>query len=332
MSNIRWGIVGCGDVVRRRVAAAIQADPNSTLLAACRRNEDELAAFCKQFNVEQSYTNAADLIDNHDIDAVYIATPVSDHVTQTLLAARAEKHVLVEKPMAISVEECDQMIDECDRRNVTLGVAYYRRFYPVVERIRAAIAGGEIGTPLACSVVTATPLDMQPGSDGYWRADPQKSGGGSLMDVGSHRVDLLVDLFGKVRSVKAHCSSIDTSYKAENVAGATIQFQSGVLANLMCLFGTPVDPDEFTIIGTKGRITSRPLNGGQLEIQMATETKNESHPPAANFNTPLIADFVAAIAEKRKPKISGEAGRLANDVLERAYINAGGSGFMDSEW
>ena len=332
MSNIRWGIIGCGDVVKKRVAAAIQADPNSSLIAACRRDEEQLTAFCSDFNVEHSYTNAADLIDNHDIDAVYIATPVSEHLTQTLLCARAAKHVLVEKPMAMTVEDCDAMVDECDRQNVTLGVAYYRRFYPAVDRIREMIAAGDIGSPLACSVVATTPFDIKPGDDGYWRADPQKSGGGCLMDIGSHRIDLLVDLFGKVRSVKSHCGSIDTNYKAENVAGVTIQFQSGVVANLITLFGTPVDPDELTIIGTGGRITSRPLNGGSVEIQTATETKSESHPPADNFNAPLIADFVAAISEKRKPRVSGEDGRATNDVMERAYINAGGTGFRETDW
>jgi len=332
MSQLRWGIIGCGDVARKRVAGAIQADPDSSLLAACRRNRDKLDQFCADFKVENAYTNAADLIDNNDIDAVYIATPVHEHLHQTLLAARTGKHVLIEKPMAMTVDECDQMVDECAKQVVTLGVAYYRRFYPVVDRIRELIESGEIGVPMAASVVTGTPFGSEPEEDGYWRGDPQQAGGGSLMDIGSHRLNLLVDLFGSVRSVKGHCNSIAKAYQSEDVAAVSVQFRSNVVANLTCLFGTPADPDEFTVIGTNGRLTSRPLNDGRLEIQIGSEVRTESHPPADNFNSPLIADFVAAVTTKRKPKVTGEEGRETNEVIERAYINAGGSGYRDTEW
>jgi len=332
MSQLRWGIIGCGDVARKRVAAAIQADPNSFLLAACRRDSDKLQKFCADFNVENAYTSAADLIDNNDVNAVYIATPVHEHLAQTLLAARVGKHVLVEKPMAMTVDECDQMVEECAKQVVTLGVAYYRRFYPVVDRIREVIESGNIGIPMAASVVTGTPFGMQSGEDGFWRGDPRQSGGGSLMDIGSHRLNLLINLFGSVRSVKAHCNYTPESYLAENVAAVTVQFQGRVVANLICLFGTPADPDEFTVIGTKGRLTSRPLNDGELEIQIGSDVTTESHPPSDNFNSPLIADFAAAVAEKRKPMVSGEEGRETNEAIERAYINAGGTGYRDTLW
>jgi predicted dehydrogenase len=332
MSQLRWGIIGCGDVARKRVAAAIQDDPNSSLLAACRRDRDQLDRFCADFNVENAYTSASDLIDNIDVDAVYIATPVNEHLSQTLLAARVGKHVLVEKPMAMSIDECDQMVEECARQNVTLGVAYYRRFFPVVDRIREIIESGDIGIPMAASVVTTTPFEIQPGDDGSWRGDPLQAGGGSLMDVGSHRLNLLINLFGSVRSVKAHCNSIASTYQTEDIAAVTVQFQSQVVATLISLFGTSADPDEFTIIGTKGRLTSRPLNDGKLEIQIGSDVTTESHPPAKNFSTPLIADFVAAVAEQRKPKVTGEEGRETNEVIERAYINAGGTGFRDTLW
>lgn len=322
MNEIGWGIIGCGDVARKRVAAAIQADPNSRLIAACRRDQAKLADFCSQFNVEHAYQSAADLINNTDIGAVYIATPVSEHVGQTLLAAKAGKHVLVEKPMASTIDECKQMIDQCQRQSVTLGVAYYRRFYPVMDRIEELLKANEIGAPLSVSVVTGTPI-MQPTDEGYWRSDPQLAGGGALMDIGSHRLNLLIHLFGKISSVKGHCSNIDVSYKAENVASVAVQFESGVLANVLTMFGTPSDPDEFTIIGTKGRLTCTPLNGGELKIQVGAEIRTESLPPADNFNAPLITDFVAAIHEKRDPKVSGKEGLDTNDLMERAYIDAG---------
>jgi predicted dehydrogenase len=105
MSSIRWGLIGCGDVVRKRVARAIKDEPRSQLIAACRRDADELSRFCESFDVERAYASADDLLADRDVNAVYIATPVCFHLPQTLAAARAGKHVLVEKPMAMSVAE-----------------------------------------------------------------------------------------------------------------------------------------------------------------------------------------------------------------------------------
>jgi len=113
MAKLRWGLIGCGDVARKRVAQAIINDSRSQLVAACRRVEAKLEDFCNSFAVERRYTNANDLFNDPDIDAVYIATPVKEHCPQTLAAARAGKHVLVEKPMAMTVNECDQMIAAC---------------------------------------------------------------------------------------------------------------------------------------------------------------------------------------------------------------------------
>jgi predicted dehydrogenase len=140
--QVRWGLLGCGDIARKRVARAINDDPHSRLVGACRRDPSRLQAFCSAFGVERAYTRDADLLADPDLDAVYIATPVHLHLPQTLAAAAAGKHVLVEKPMALSVAECDRMIEACQRHGVLLGIAYYRRFYPVVDRIKQAVAAG----------------------------------------------------------------------------------------------------------------------------------------------------------------------------------------------
>ena len=325
MSNgnqIRWGIIGCGDVVRRRVAGAILAEENSRLVAACRRNPDKLRAFCDEFEVDRGYERDEDLIKDPEIDAVYIATPVYLHLPQTIAAARAGKHVLVEKPMAMTVAECDQMIDACRVNNVRLGVAYYRRFYPVVDRIKELLNAGEIGKPLAVSVITATEFPMTSDDDGYWRVIPEHGGGGALMDIGSHRINLLLDVFGKIDEVKSQCGTVAADYNAEDSATLLLRFHSGIHGSLQCFFGPNCDPDELSVIGTKGRLVSAPLNDGGLTIQTVDGIRSEQHPPASNFNTPLIADFVTAIRENRVPRVSGEEGRATNLVIERAYGDA----------
>lgn len=323
---IRWGIIGCGDVVWKRVARAIQNDPNSELVSLCRRNQEKLAAFCEEFGVENSSTAADDLITAADIDALYIATPVHLHQRQTIAAAQAGKHVLVEKPMALSTAECDDMINTCREASVRLGVAYYRPFYPVIQRITELVQDGTIGTVLSVSAITSTPFAINPGEDGYWRVIPGEGGGGSLMDVGSHRLELFLRLFGPIREVKAFCGTVAVDYESENVASLALQFESGIQGTLQCFFGTDTEQDEFAVLGSKGRLTARPLNGGSLVIERNTEREVEVHAPAENLNSPLIADFVAAILEQRQPTVTGVDGREVNRVMELAYQNAGVAG------
>ena len=321
--TIRWGLLGCGDVARKRVAAAIQQADDSELLAACRRDEQKLDEFCREFEVPRAYTSDAELLADPDIDAVYIATPVHLHLPQTLAASAAGKHVLVEKPMAMSVAECVRMIDACRRSDVRLGVAYYRRFYPVVRRITELLAAGEIGTPMAAHVITATEPPTIAGEEGAWRVLLAEGGGGPLMDIGSHRINLLLSLFGEVAKVTACCGRVAAEYEAEDCASLVLVFASKLQAVVQCLFGPADDPDIFSIIGTRGRISSAPLNDGDIVIECGGQSRRESHPPADNFCLPQIADFVAAIREHRDPLVSGEEGRLTNVVIEHAYQEAG---------
>lgn len=321
--QIRWGILGCGDVARRRVARAIIDDSNSQLVAACRRNADKLKDFCDDFDVPRAIVNDEELIAQPDVDAVYIATPVNLHLPQTVAAARAGKHVLVEKPMAMSVTQCDEMISTCAQHGVKLGVAYYRRFYPVVDRMKQIVDAGEIGKVLAVSVVTGSAFAMEPNDDGYWRVIPEAGGGGALMDIGSHRLDLMLDMFGEVDEVRSVCSTVAADYESEDCASLVMRFRSGVHGSLQCFFGTSAEPDEFTVVGTAGRLHSNVLNNGDLTILRDGETRTESHPPSSNFNAPLIADFVEAIREGREPLVTGGQGRAVNEVIERAYSATG---------
>ncbi|MEO2022130.1 MAG: Gfo/Idh/MocA family oxidoreductase [Pirellulaceae bacterium] len=318
--TIRWGILGCGDVARRRVATAIQQNPQSTLEAVCRRDPGKLENFRKDFDVPRGYSDAQQLLADPEIDAVYIATPVYLHQQQAVAAANQGKHVLVEKPMAMSVAECDTMIEACQQNEVKLGVAYYRRFYPVIERLAQVIASGEIGQPLSVTAVTATAFTFSPGDDGYWRVLMEQGGGGALMDIGSHRIDLFQYLFGPISEVSGFTSTLVADYQADNCTTLTMRFESGLHAVLQCYFGAVIDPDEFTVMGTAGRLTVSPLNGGQLVVQSATGQREETAPPVENFNTPLIDDFVTAIQDDREPGISGLQGRATNQVMEAAYL------------
>lgn len=313
--TIRWGLLGCGDIAVKRVANAIVSDANSELIAACRRDADALQQFATQFRIPETTTSADALLARDDLDAVYIATPVNLHCDQTVAAAAAGKHVLVEKPMALNVAECERMIDACSAAGVTLGVAYYRRFYPIVSRIGALIESGELGRPLSILCTTGNsnrfPVDN-------WRVVKSMGGGGPLMDIGSHRLDLFLHLFGDVKGVQAHCAT-SPDYESEEMATLLVQFDSGCHGVLQCYFGTVDTPDRLEVIGTDGRVTVDDLNAGQATIVTSEGRREETPPPHQNFHAPLVSDFSRAVLEGHDPAVTGPIGMATNEIIAKAY-------------
>ena len=146
--KLRWGLVGCGDIAQKRVAPALRDSSVCELVAVSRAQAHLAQSFAAQFGARRWYANRPELVNDPEIDAVYVATPVHLHAEQSIAAAGAGKHVLCEKPMAMNVAECDRMIAACRAANVKLGIAYYRHFYPVIDRIKTVIGSGEIGKPV----------------------------------------------------------------------------------------------------------------------------------------------------------------------------------------
>lgn len=316
--TIRWGLLGVGDIANKRVAAAIQNDPKSELVAVCRRDETKLQQFADQFGVCHRMANASEMIASNELDAIYIATPVDLHCPQTIAAAGAGKHVMVEKPMAIDPQQCDQMITACEAAGVTLGVAYYRRFYPVVRRIQTLIQSGLLGRVLSISAVTGNTNRFEADN---WRVVRSRGGGGPLMDIGSHRLDVFLQLLGPVSQVKSNVIESD-EFEAEQVSTVMMQFASGANGVLQCYFGTTNTPDRLEVIGTDGRISVEDLNQGDLVVHTNSGQKKESHPPHENLHAPLIEDFSRAIIEDRPPAITGIIGRQTNQIIQLAYQDA----------
>ena len=319
--TIRWGIIGCGDIARKRVAAAIQNQNSSDLVAAAGRNQEKLTSFCRDFGIPRSYDSPEQLLESPEIDAIYLATPPHLHAAHSCAASKAGKHVLVEKPMAMSVEECDAMLAAAAASQTQLAVAYYRRLYPVMTRLETLITTDVLGQPLAISAVTSNGFGLGADATG-WRGDSSIAGGGALMDIGSHRIDLFVKLFGNAQKVSGIANQIGVTYETENVATVVMEFTQGVQATLQTFFGTEVGLDQFRCVGTRGQIDIEDLNSGQMTVSTATRTWQESHPPADNLHGPLIDDFVDAIENGRPPACDGSQGRETNRIMALAYQTA----------
>src|SRR2546427_7775140 len=190
MKSLAWGLIGCGDIARKRIAPALRDLDLCDLVAVSRERAELVEEFAREFGARRSYETWRQLLSDTEIDAVYIATPLHLHAAQTIAAAEAGKHVLCEKPMAMNVAECARMIAACRAHRVQLGVAYYRHFYPAVARIKEVIHSGEIGKPVVTQINAFERFNPEPGHARRWFVERAKSGGGPMFDFGCHRIEV----------------------------------------------------------------------------------------------------------------------------------------------
>ena len=314
MKKINWGLIGCGDIAGKRVAPALCSADNSKLLAASRARFDKIRPFAKKFNIERCYQNYEELIQDPDINAVYLATPVYLHAEHTIKAAYEGKHVLCEKPMAINSDDCRKMINACKKNNVKLGVAYYRHFYPVIKRIKEILKNKLIGNIVVSQMNSFSLQEFIPGSPGGWFLDKKKAGGGPMMDFGCHRIEVLLNLFGNTSNTAWLKENADTNYDVEDTASLIMRFgdkEKKINGNLAVLNVSNVtfEPrDTLDIYGTKGSIHVPVLNKKVLRIITQAGELEESHPPDDNLHLPLIMDFIDAIINEREPGVTGNTG------------------------
>lgn len=319
MDNVRWGLIGCGDIAQKRVAPALRDLPKVDFVGVSRAQANLAETFARQFGARKWYADWRELLADPEIEAVYIATPVHWHAEQTIAAAEAGKHVLCEKPMALNVEECDRMIAACQANGVKLGVAYYRHFYPVIARVKELIAAGIIGKPILAQINAFEWNAMQPDNPRYWFLTKAKSGGGPMMDFGCHRIEVLTSIFGTVRDVQAFVDNLYFDREVEDSSATFLKFENGVRATLTVTHAAFESQDTLDIFGSIGSFHITKLNQGDLRIVTAEGEQIEAHPPHANIQLPSIADLTDAILEHRSPRVDGTIGREVARIEEQIY-------------
>ncbi len=321
MPVLKWGLIGAGDIAKKRIAPALRDLPNCELVAVSRRRAELAKAFAEEFGAQKWYADWRDLVADEEIEAVYIATPVYLHHEQTIAAANAGKHVLCEKPMALNSADCAKMIEVCRVNNVKLGIAYYRHFYPVIERIKQVIKSGEIGKVVIAQMNAFEYFEPTDDNPRRWLIEKAKSGGGPMMDFGCHRLEVLTDLFGEVRRAESIVANVVFEREVEDTAMAIFQFETGTCANLTVTHAAAKPQDTLDIFGTDGAIHVAVLNRGAIEIKTKTGERAENHPPHQNFHQPLIEDFTEAVLSDREPLVNGEIGRTIALIEEEIYKN-----------
>jgi predicted dehydrogenase len=319
MEKVRWGLIGCGDIARKRVAPALRDTPSSELLAVSRAQSSLAESFAKQFGALRWYPDWRELLGDDEINAIYIATPVHLHLPQVVAAAEAGKHVLCEKPMALNAAECERMISACNAHSVKLGIAYYRHFYPVIERIRSIIESGEIGETVVAQINAFEWFNPQPGEPRAWLINKKEAGGGPMLDFGCHRIEVLTNLFGEVDTVKAITANVLYDREVEDTAVASFHFKRGICAVLTVTHAAREPQDTLVVFGSHGSIYVPVLTEGKLRVLTREGERTESHAAAANIHQPLIDDFVESVLNDREPQVTGEIGKMVAEIEDRIY-------------
>jgi len=315
--KVRWGLIGCGDIARKRVAPALRDSALCELIAVNRARSELAESFAREFGARRWSPDWQDFLMDYEIDAIYVATPVHLHAEQTIAAAERGKHVLCEKPMALNVADCDRMIAACRANDVKLGVAYYRHFYPAVRRVKELVDSGELGVPVVVQVNAFEwfePLQSDPRA---WLINKSLSGGGPMFDFGCHRIEVLLDILGEVRDVKATLANTFFDREVEDTATAVFQFERGTCGTLTVTHAVREPQDTFALFCSHGSIHIPVLNEGTMRVVTPDGERIETHPNAANIHQPLIDDFAAAILENRDPIVTGEIGRAVALVEEK---------------
>jgi predicted dehydrogenase len=257
MRTIRWGMIGCGDVTEVKSGPGFQKASHSSLVAVMRRNGELARDFAERHGVPRWYDNAAALINDREVDAVYIATPPSSHKAYALMCAQAGKPVYVEKPMAVNFEECQAMIRAFEVSQIPLFVAYYRRALQRFLKIKELVNSGVIGEVRFVSITLYQPLspDELSGASLPWRVIPELAGGGRFVDLASHTLDFLDYALGPIVEVAGLASNQAGRYPAEDIVTGTFRFASGVQGTGTWCFTAFDKFDKTEIVGSAGKIS-----------------------------------------------------------------------------
>ncbi|MBH9968037.1 Gfo/Idh/MocA family protein [[Bacillus] enclensis] len=317
--KVRWGIIGCGDVTEKKSGPAFQKVENSELVAVMRRTGELARDYAERHQVPKWYDDADALINDPEVDAVYIATPPGSHKEYTLKAAAAGKPVYVEKPMARNAEECNEMVAACKEAGVPLYVAYYRRAQERFLKIKELLDQKAIG---AVRFVSTTQYqkagdDVKDSDNLPWRVKPELAGGGLFFDLASHTLDILDFLLGPIQEAKGFSSNQAGYYEAEDIVTGTYQFASGVHGIGKWCFTAFENVDMNEIVGSEGKISFSTFGDDPVVLTTSEGQQHWSFERPEHVHQPLVTTIVKELTDGGHwcPS-TGESGARTNRVMD----------------
>ena len=337
--KIRWGVIGAGGIADRRTIPGMMLCDNAELVAVMEVNP-ELAEQCRaKWNCKKAYTSEAELLADPDIDAVYIASPVVFHARQAMAAADAGKHILIEKPLAITAAEGQQVVDYCHSKGVKIAAGLMMRFGAYVQAMKQAVAEGKIGKPV-CGYAQFT--CWYPDMPGNWRQNKKDGGGGCLMDMGVHCIDLLQYILGsEVTEVAAFHDTLSFQYEVEDSSTVMLRMANGCQCVVQTNFNIPDEAAKWRLelFGDQGRLLGEnvigQIDGGDLDAMFlgeqggynAQQDTNEAtgaklEVEFGNMYAREVASFSASLLNGTDVEVPATQAVQVQRIMEAAYRSA----------
>lgn len=322
MKQINWGFIGCGEVTEKKSGPAFNEVEGSQVVAVMSRSENKARSYAERHHVRKWYTDASELIEDPDVNAVYIATPPSSHATFAIMAMHAGKPCYIEKPLAASYNDCIRINRISEQTGVPCFVAYYRRYLPYFQKVKEIIESGTIGNVVNVQVRFSVPprdLDFQSGKEMPWRLQPDIAGGGYFYDLAPHQIDLLQNLFGVITRAHGYPANRAHLYQAEDTLSACFFFESGIPGSgSWCFVGhESAKEDCIEVIGEKGSLSFSVFTYQPIEV-ITSEGKNlitVPNPPYVQL--PLIKSVILHLQGIGTCDCTSVSATAVNWVLDR---------------
>ena len=314
---IQWGFIGCGSVTEKKSGPAFGKVDGSKVVAVMRRDADKAKDYAQRHGIGKWYSDADELINDPEVTAVYVATPPDTHAQYAIAAMRAGKPVYVEKPMATTYEECQQMIAVSKETGVPCYVAYYRRSLPYFLRVKQLIEDGLLGEISTVQIRFAIP----PYKTDYnrnalpWRLKKEIAGAGYFFDLASHQLDMLDFLFGPINHASGYSANIAGLYDVEDTVSGTFQFESGIAGSGSWSFVAPsgINVDRIEVVGTKGTLSFSTFGFDNIELETAEGIQAYMEENPDNIQYYLIESIVN--------QLNGKGGNVVSDAVSGARTN-----------
>ena len=297
MKILKWGFIGCGEVTELKSGPAFSSVPGSMVEAVMSRSEAKARDYAERHGINKWYTDAQELIDDPDVNAVYVATPPPSHATFAIMAMKAGKPVYVEKPLAASYEDCSRVNRVSEQTHIPCFVAYYRRYLPYFQKVKSIIDDGVIGKVVNVQIRFAVPprdLDYQKAGKLPWRLQPDIAGGGYFYDLAPHQLDFLQYVFGVITEANGICANRGGLYQAEDSVSACFQFENGLPGSGSWCFVAheSATEDRIEVVGEKGIVNFSVFTYDPIVLQTSegTHTIEVPNPPYVQY--PLIKNVI----------------------------------------
>lgn len=319
MEEIRWGIIGCGDVTEVKSGPAFNKVNNSKLVAVMRRDAEKAADYARRHQVPKWYDDASQLINDPEVNAIYIATPPLQHEAYTIEALKAGKPVYVEKPMTLDAKAAQRMTDASNKLNVKLCVAHYRRAQPMFLKVKELLATQIIGDIrlIRLKMLQSPNPALIAKTANNWRINPAISGGGLFHDLAPHQLDLMTYYFGAVKNAIGIATRQQENTEVDDLVAGNIIFENGVIfSGTWCFSVAPQDQaDSCIVYGSKGHINF-PMFGNKITVTTGQSTEEYVFELLQHVQQPMIEKVVDYFLDNGQNPCSGEEALITMKLID----------------